>query len=477
MAFFNPTYPLNTELTFEDQQFGNILQDYSDTTIYSMTKCFLLDFFIQNFSKNERAPKISTTFWHYTRPDHLEDIAVRIINCNTPNLIYFIQKTSVSGRAINTLVKFINDTTNHKVTELTNISLALQDNQADPVRAYKIERTDGKKQYAIIGNKHMTQKVQYMCLGLTPVLFPELLKDMDETKLNAFKSLCQSIGRMDAEKYETNLHACIALCETPTLAEIDYTSIDKLLNKNIQARIDKLRDEQYTEQTKINSALHAYEEANKALQKITWELSKLTTESQDDDHEKAIQIAKNFKSIVAYTYNNGEHAITIRSKMLLESDAIVKRIVDPTNYNAHEHYGIHSGSARRLLEDLWVNKTLQLDFCTTFTKYGSDIIPTCTPPTHPRLKRNTIPNPHLIHYACYGDNKRQLIDAHQNNNLEYYLGILTSSNSNLNTGDATVLIAFCKDVLQRYVNEKILYDVENKTYVSPNERMKYYETV
>lgn len=477
MAFFNPAYPLGNEITFEDQNFKPILQDYDDTTIYSVTKPFLLNFFIRNFSKNKLAPGINTTFWAYTRTEPLENIALRIINNNTPNLIYFIQKTSVSGRALGAFAKFINDTSSVKVTELTNISLAFQDNKADPVRVYKIEKADGKKQYAVIGTKHMTQKIQYMGLGLTPVLFPELLKDMDETKLNTFKSLCQSIGRMDAQEYETNIHACIALCEMPTLPEIDFTSIDNFLGKDNQTRIAKLRDKQRAEQQRIDNALRVYEESNQVLQKIIWELSKLTTEPQNNDSEKAIQIAKNFKSIVAYRYENNEYHITIRSRMILESDAIVKRIVEPTNYSAHEHYCIYSESARRLLEDLWVNKTLQLDFCTTFSKYKTDMIPICSRPSHPLLKRNTIPNPHLIHYACYGTNKKQLIDAYNSENLEYYLGILTSSNSNLNTGDATVLIAFCKDILQKYADENILYDVENKVYVSPKERMKYYETI
>ena len=297
-------------------------------------------------------------------------------------------------------------------------------------------------------------------------------------RVNALKALCRTIGHMNSEDYVCRMLDCFDLCIAPVEKEIDFTNISTLLDQNIQTKIRTLQDKQAQKQDIITDLLNRYERAKRELQSVDWALSKLTADAQEDNSEDAIATAKAFKSIVGYTYNNENHNITIRSKMLLESDAIVKKLLRPDNYNAHNHYYIVNESVRKMYEDLWLNKTLQLEFCTTFVKAPGYAIPQRTlKPRWTKTTANTIPNPHLIYHNCYGDNRRQLIDANNNNNLEYYLGVLTASNSNLNTGDATVLSKFCKDMLDKYWNEPILYDVEAKVYVSPKERVASYETV
>jgi hypothetical protein len=477
MAYFNPTHELRNEATYEDGAWKEELQEYTNERITTITKSGLLNFFLKNYKNNENIQEIRTIITDYTRSDTIERVAEHILNTTLSNVIIFTKKTSITGRGIRNIAEFINAEDNTSVTELTNVSLLLQDNASDPVRAYQITKENNIKQYLIIGNKHMTQKVQYLCLGLVPNWFPELLEGLDETRLNAFKTLCYSIGKMQADLYCTSVRNCIELCAEPPAPTIDYTPITRLLSNDVQTKITQLQRTQASTQERINSILRDYENYINVLQQTTWELSKLITEDQTEQTEDTINIAKKFKSVVNYEFKDNEHYITIRSKMLIESDAIVKKILAPNNTTAQAHYGILTEKARRLFEDLWINKTLTLDFCTLFNKVHGNAVPYCNVPTLPRLTTHTMPNPHLLHYSCYGDNRRQIIDACTSNNLEYYLGSLTAANSNLNTGDATVLNSFCRDLLTRYIDRPLLYDIENKKYISPRERMKLYETV
>ena len=478
MAFFNRTNLLGRETTFDD---GNAwrpeLQVYSDERIQSITKERLLNFFIRNFSNGQNTNEIKISFDAFTRSDHILYLINRIKDYDYDNTIMFFRKTSISGRGISTIATEINNTPGITMTELTNVSLLLQTSTSDPIRVYKIVRNDRTTQYAVIGHNNMKQEAYYICLGLVTNWFPELLENIDDEKVNAIKNLCYNIGNMDEDAYVQSVRACFALCTEPPLPEINYTPIVNMLSNNVQSRINALQSEHTSYRGRLTETLQRYEQYKTKIQQIEWELSKLMSEPPSNNAETDIQMAKNFKSIVHYGFRNDEHLITIRSKMILDSDAIVKRIIEPNNTNAHNHYYINSESERKLLEDLWINKTLQLDFCTTFIKYKNDAMPYIGAAPNPRLTINTIPNPHLAHYSCFGSNRKQLIDANGANNLEYYLGTLTASNSNLNTGDATVLQAFCRDILDRYKNKPILYDVETKQYVSPAERMKTYETV
>lgn len=478
MAFFNRTNILGREATFDD---GNTwrpeLQVYSDERIQSITKERLLNFFIRNFSNGQNTNEIKISFDAFTRSDNILYLINRINDYAYDNTIMFFRKTSISGRAISYIATEINKIPGITMTELTNVSLLLQTSTSAPIRVYKIVRDDHTTQYAVIGHNNMKQEAYYICLGLVTNWFPELLENIDDEKVNAIKNLCYSIGNMEENAYVQSVRACFALCTEPPLPEIDYTTIVNMFSNNAQARINTLRSEHTRYQGGLEDALQKYEQYKTKIQQIEWELSKLMSEPPSNNAEANIQIAKNFKSIVHYVFRNDEHLITIRSKMMLDSDAIVKRIIEPNNTSAHNHYYINSESERKLLEDLWINKTLQLDFCTTFAKYRNEAMPYIAQTPIPRLTTNTIPNPHLAHYSCFGSNRKQLIDANNANNLEYYLGTLTASNSNLNTGDATVLQSFCRDILDRNKNKPILYDVETKQYVSPAERMKTYETV
>ena len=213
------------------------------------------------------------------------------------------------------------------------------------------------------------------------------------------------------------------------------------------------------------------------IQQEQRKLTALFTEPKKNE-EQFIKDAQDCKSIVDYYVHEGKHMITIKSKMILDSKAIVTKILTPNNTTAQEHYNITSERAYKLFEELWLKETLQIHFCTRFIKTKGTAVPTSIQrPRAAKNTKNTIPNPHLIHYACFGSNKQILIDAARDNNLQYYLGALTACNSNLNTGDATVLSRFCRELLSEYRNEAILYDPATKTYTTPNERMKSYETI
>lgn len=478
MAFFNTHVPLRVELTYEDEQWETYLQNYIEEPVRGITKEYLINFFIKNFSKNTNQTKVTTRSFDYTRSDNYFNIVSSIHNCNTPNAILFYKKTSISRRMISTIKDEVNNFEDVHMTEQTGVSLYLQENITSPIRVFKVERPDETVQYVIIGTNNMLQNVYYTCLGLIPNWFPETLMNIDEDRKTALKELCNAIGNKNTEAYIQSIKKCFELCFEPVEQDIDFTSIVTLLDNNRTDKINHLNTRENALREQIDSIIIRYDSLTKDLRRTQWELSKLTTENNTEEDNKAIEIAKTFKSIVGYKLERGEHHITLRSKMMLESDAIVKKLLQPNNTYGQEHYYIYSDAQRRMFEDLFVNKTLELEFCTTIVKSKHLASPDrAITPIKTRRTANTMPNPHLVHYNCFGDNVKQLIAAQNDNNFEYYLGILTASNSNLNTGDATVLKKFCKNILEQYYDTRVLYDVEAKKYITPRERVTMYEAL
>ena len=479
---FLPSHGLGPEITSADRHYwDNYIKDYTQISAYSVTKQFIITCLLHNYKKipiSSYKNDIEINFKHYTREDSLEAITNYILNRISNNTIHFISKTSVSGRKIATIAAAVNERPNITFTEDTTTSLYLQTDNSHPVRVFKLTTTEPQTTtYFIISSNQMCQNVYYTCLALVPKWFPDLFKGIDAARYGALIALFKAIGRMNNTEYQRALMSCIDLCYDPEETPIDFSTMISFLQTDIDTQIRNIQERIATHQSHADSFLTNYQTAMASLRDEQHKLTVLLTEPKKDNNN-IIEDAKNCKSIVDYVKQNEKHIITIKSKMILDSKAIVTKILAPDNVTAQMHYSINTERARRLFEDLWLKETLQLYFCTTFHKTKNTNVPTSiTVPKRTKSTRNTIPNPHLIHYTCYGSNKKLLVDAATNNNLQYYLGALTACNSNLNTGDATVLRRFCAELLSTYVDTPILYDVENKTYITPRERMRSYETV
>ena len=479
MAFFSPTAPVRHEYNFEDRTVWADQLSYYDagSNLFNITKHYFINFFIKNFTKTKTIPDINIDILSWTRNDPETLIASALCANTIPNKIFIIKKTSISGRKISAIVNSVNEATGITMTELSNLSLYLQEDKTHPLRVFKITKENNITQYAVIGTQNIAQKVYYTCIGMACVWFPDLFKNLDSDRGAAIKELCLAIGKMEEEAYKNAIEQCFKLCYEPIEPEIDYTPIATLLTIDKTSRIQSLQNSVADWHSAIETTLKNYESYQNNLRRVQKELTELLLNTQDDKTDEKIKIAKEFKSLVDYTFENSVHVITIRSKMLIDSQTIVKKLLTPGNTQGQLHYGITTEKQRRLFEELFIDKTLQIDFCTTFHKKQDGVPYRITRPTKIKRTLNTIPNPHLIHYTCYGSNHKLLIEANRDNNLEYYLGVLTACNSNLNTGDATVLNRFCSDILNVYTNAEILYDVKENKYISPAERMQSYETV
>ena len=480
---FRPEAPLNTEfLRAERHYWDYMLKDLTDTTYYNISKQFLINSLIHNYRKQP----ISNTntffnlhFHAFKRIDTPDIVAHYIKTSPRNNQIYFISKTSVSGRQIATIANDINATEDLTFTEDLTTSLYLQTSASHPVRVFKLIDTCNSEAaaYFVIGSNKMLQNVFYTCLALVPKWFPEILGGLDDARKNALIKVFTAIGRMNNSDYYEALVNCFDLLYEPEKQPIDFSSIANFLQIDITAQINNLKSSIENHQRDIDNYLRHYQDSLTHLRQQQHKLTALLTE-QKKDNINVIADAQNCKSIIDYYTSSTNHVLTIKSKMILDSKAIVTKILEPSNTVAQQHYHILREPIRRLFEDLWIKETLQLYFCTTFYKTTNATIPTSIKvPKRTKETKNTMPNPHLVHYSCFGSNKKVLIDAATNNNLQYYLGALTACNSNLNTGDATVLKRFCYELLTTFVNDPILYDVETKTYVTPSERIRNYETV
>jgi hypothetical protein len=481
---FNTTRLLTDEHRPADGYYWmNALKDYTQVTnVYSPTKHFLLTCLIHNYKKQPITSSnsdIEISFAEFRRIDGPDTIVHYIKRCSLNNAIYFISKTSLSGRQIAMIAATINEDPDITFTEETTTSLYLQPDKSHPVRVFKLITKEPETiTYFVLGTNHMLQNVYYTCLALTPKWFPSILDGIEANRKLALVKLYQAIGHMDHTEYDTEMRNCINLCYEPEENLIDYSPIVNLLQTDINKQIEEIQRLITSYRQSADEHLSLYQNKLTDIQAQQRKLTALLTEPKTDS-DTIINDAKSCKSIVNY-YVTPEHAhrLTIKSKMILDTKAIVTKILAPENHTAHIHYHITSERARKLLEELWIKDTLQLYFCTTFHKSPNTSIPTSIiRPKHTRATKNTIPNPHLLYYTCYGSHKSVLIDAATANNLQYYLGVLTACNSNLNTGDATVLKRFCSDLFSEYKDKPILYDIENKVYITPTERMLSYETL
>ena len=478
---FNPNAQLTREITNADRFFWEMMKDNTQCQyVYSTSKQFLLSCLIRNYKKipnTSSTPLVELIFKHYRRVDDINTI-INYIKTRSLNNIYFIAKTSISGRQIATIAEAINNDPSCTFTEDITTSLYLQTDKSHPVRVFKLTTNNPTTTtYFIIGSNQMLQNVYYTCLALVPKWFPNFFEGIDQTRINALIKVFTAIGHMNSNEYDEAMRNCINLCYDLEEQEIDYSTITSFLQPDIDTQINYLQKNIDMYRRNANSYLTQYETATAALQAEQRKLTQLLTESNKDD-ETIIADAKNCKSIINYYMHDGIHTITIKSKMILDSKAIVTKLLASGNKTAQAYYHIETEQQRKLFEDLWLNETLQIYFCTTFHKEKNKSIPdTISIPKRTKTTKNTIPNPHLRHFTCYGSNRKILTDAATNNNLQYYLGALTACNSNLNTGDATVLRYFCKDLLNTYYDTPVLYNTETKTYITPRERINSYETV
>lgn len=480
---FSPMRTLGSEYLSADRHYWDYaLKDLVDTNYYSITKQFMLHALICNFKKKPITNDnriFDLYFQSYRRIDTPETVAHWIkTRSREENQIYFISKTSISGRQVATIANIVNLEPHLTLTEETATSLYLQTDNSHPVRVFKLTNNNDSEaiNYFIIGSNQMFQNIYYTCLALVPKWFPKILDGINDTRKEALIKLFTAIGRMNDTDYYEAISNCFDLLYEPEEAPIDFSTMTNFLKSNIQDQINRLQNNIDSYRRNVDSYLLNYQEALKTLQYEQRKLTVLLSEPKQDD-SNIITDAQNCKSIVDYYVRDNKHIVTIKSKMLIDSKAIITKILSPDNTNAQYHYNICSENARRLFEDLWIKDTLQIHFCTTFHKQASTGVPSVSAPKRTKATKNTMPNPHLLHFSCFGNNKKLLIDAATDNNLQYYLGALTACNSNLNTGDATVLRRFCNDLLTTYLNTPVIYDVETKTYTTPNERMKSYETV
>lgn len=478
---FRTGITLTPEVLSADRYYwDNVLKYIMPEHYYSISKTFLINSIINNYKKQSITNlKFETVFKSYRRIDTPDTIANWIKTRTVNNQIHFISKTSISGRQISTIAEDINNTEHLTFTEDVTTSLYLQSDKNHPIRVFKFTNAniEHSANYFIIGSNQMLQSVYYTCLGLVPKWFPNILDGIDDTRKEAIVEICKAIGRMNNTDYHQALTNAFELLYTPEETPIDFSKIKTFLQLDFETIAQQTQDHINALQRNADNYLANYRDTMIGIQHEQRKLTALFTEPKKNE-EQFIKDAQDCKSIVDYYVNEGRHIITIKSKMILDSKAIVTKILAPNNTTAQEHYNITSKRAQKLFEELWLTETLQIHFCTRFIKTKSTAVPTSIQiPRVTKNTKNTIPNPHLIHYACFGSNKQILIDAARDNNLQYYLGALTACNSNLNTGDATVLSRFCRELLNDYRNEAILYDPATKTYTTPYERMKSYETV
>lgn len=425
----------------------------------------LLNAIMANY--NEKTPQITMCYRHYIRNDRPESIAAYIRNF-TSDIIY-IERTAYSGKAIAETIEQLKTHITDPIEELTNISLFLQE-KGSPVRVYKRTNQNTPPQYYILTNK-CTEKIMNTTIGLIHNWFPHIYTDLDEPRQNTIKNYLKAIGESYEDAAQEELTALLNLLKEPELPQINYSAIAALAQTNKQEKIRNLESDMRNAQDELRRITAELNRVLEKIEKIEFKQRMTLLEPDDSPTKELVKELQAFKSIKYYGplegVNSYTNFITIVSKMMPSDQDLAQKIFSDEAKAAF--YGVHSQKFRQLMLDILTTDKYTINFRTSFRLANLTDSTITTENAIPQLKKNTVPNPHLTYYNCFGGNAATLAHAGRKKDVITYLGVLTASNSNLNIGDATVLKLFCSHLLSTLYDKQVLFDNQTQTYIAPRQ--------
>ncbi len=128
---------------------------------------------------------------------------------------------------------------------------------------------------------------------------------------------------------------------------------------------------------------------------------------------------------------------------------------------------------RRLLKAVFLDESIKIRMAGQFT-----VDPTSCSFRYARdgeaesLRNHYLPNPHVAHFDCFGNNSRYINDALMNGDMITVVEMLRSVTENLNIADGTVGKTFVEAVLNSETAYRI-YETNDGQLLTPSEAVEY----
>lgn len=190
-----------------------------------------------------------------------------------------------------------------------------------------------------------------------------------------------------------------------------------------------------------------------------------------------IEYLQNNKLIDNFYITNNRLCIVVKTPIyFVDEEYLTKLFETPKSY-------IHNfeSDAKALLKEAFIDKKIKLIVkaildinIAAIGSYNGNIrgfadILRAKPMSITDGYTDAIPQPHLVHYNCFGGNETHILKAAQNKD---YIGVIAqgiAACQNLNFGDTSVCSSFLNDITRNCTNAKFILDEETNEQITYSE--------
>ena len=349
-----------------------------------------------------------------------------------------------------------------------NIGLALQIEQNHKIAVIKVnEHTT-----VIFTNKYDTKEMQTY-YSIVPIVF---------SKENLPEELVKTFLELYNKNYTQIIEKINILFENIDITEMKLEHLKKNLtiifkNTNGINQIDN-------DIANLNQTLNSYYD----------EIIKLITNIKEKELRKVILMGTDFeqhtselieymntnKFITDIDIQNNYLYITIKTPIYFVDEKFIQRLFDTPKSYLHGKPKI----IKDLVQELFLDKksliivkakmAINISAITSINTgaYGGRLSNIVSPTSQNLSFTDSVPQPHLIHYKCFGGNETHILKNLQNNDIIGFIAQIIASCQNINFGDQVVTEHFLKDITDYYSNTKCIIDTETNEQISYNEWQK-----
>lgn len=348
-----------------------------------------------------------------------------------------------------------------------NLSLALQTEQQHKIAVMPLN----EKVVVILTNKFDVLDIQAY-YSIIPIVFSK--ENLPEKLIDSFLNLFE----LDYDKIILNLNEIFETIDVATLK----TEVIRNDLKNLLQRAVNTATYDATIRRLSNDLRDYYNDIANILADIkATELKKLMLLSVDHTEtvDELIEYMTVNKFIKDFTVANTMLYVEITSPLLFIDEEYLKRLFEtPRSYiNALDP------AMRLLFKEAFIDKKIELwtkamiginiaNLGLITAGQRSSFINIISAAPMDRITSglyDTVPQPHIMHFSCFGGNEIHMLKAIETSDFVALIAQGIAAVQNLNFGDTIVCNRFARDIKEAYPNSTFILDKETNTRINYNE--------
>ena len=294
--------------------------------------------------------------------------------------------------------KHVDYLTDIELTELQDVNAFLK--QKDVNAKVKI---NAEKKVAVVEIEYSSTQVAHLIQALTTRLFPEVFKDNPLTELET--KLIRSLSKTDG--YIMYSETILEMAKAYDFRELKINRELEGFEINFEkARLDSLESSIRGKQNEIDRYIEMIGIMRADVRKLMMDKMgiELMASKEDTNGLRDLFIAE--KNLELKMVDGGNVYYYVNNYMNSWDDAVVDLYVDNERSSFYEYQGsgIRNRSDRKkLLKAIFEDRIVRIRIKTGFVLKTRDQIIITSWNSYPDMP-NRMPNPHIHHYECLGDN-------------------------------------------------------------------------